>query len=199
MPGIPWSSRLDDLSRRNRLIIYYVIGLAVLVLTYTVLYNTGMTVLEGREQSIFRSFQTVTETMTTTGYGADSPWDSPWMNLFMVFMQLSGIGVGFFTLRVIVIPLFTGAEVDLDSRLSRKNDHVVICEYDRDSAVLLDELEGLGIDYVLISSDEEEAIDLSDEGYSAIHGTPQEASAFERASIGNAFDRGSSFTADRRR
>jgi len=186
MPGIPWSSRLDDLSRRNRLIIYYVIGLAVLVLTYTVLYNTGMTVLEGREQSIFRSFQTVTETMTTTGYGADSPWDSPWMNLFMVFMQLSGIGVGFFTLRVIVIPLFTGAEVDLDSRLSRKNDHVVICEYDRDSAVLLDELEGLGIDYVLISSDEEEAIDLSDEGYSAIHGSPQEASAFERASIGNA-------------
>ncbi|QZY00219.1 potassium channel family protein [Halobaculum rubrum] len=186
MPDIPWSSRTDDLSRRSRLIIYYVAGLAALVLLYTLLYNTGMRALEGRPQSIFRSFQTVTETMTTTGYGADSPWESPWMNLFMVFMQLSGIGVGFFTLRVIVIPLFTGAEVDLDSRLSRKNDHVVICEYDRDSAVLLDELEGLGIDYVLISSDEEEAIDLSDEGYSSIHGSPQEASAFERASIGNA-------------
>ncbi|WP_348612340.1 potassium channel family protein [Halobaculum rarum] len=186
MPWTPWSSRLDGLSRRNRLIIYYLVGLTALVLTYAVIYNTGMRVLEGREQSIFRSFQTVTETMTTTGYGADSPWESPWMNLFMVFMQLSGIGVGFFTLRVIVIPLFTGAEVDLDSRLSRKNDHVVICEYDRDSAVLLEELEHLGIDYVLISSDEEEAIDLSDEGYSSIHGSPQETSAFERASIGNA-------------
>ncbi|MXR41088.1 TrkA family potassium uptake protein [Halobaculum sp. WSA2] len=186
MSRIPWSSRTDDLSRRSRLIIYYVAGLAALVLLYTVLYNTGMRALEGRPQSIFRSFQTVTETMTTTGYGADSPWESPWMNLFMVFMQLSGIGVGFFTLRVIVIPLFTGAEVDLDSRLSRKSDHVVICEYDRDSAVLLEELEHLEIDYVLISSDEEEAIDLSDEGYSAIHGSPQETSAFERASIGNA-------------
>ncbi|WP_435062917.1 potassium channel family protein [Halobaculum sp. EA56] len=186
MPWMPWSSRTGDLSRRSRLIIYYVIGLAALVLLYTVLYNTGMRVLEGRPQSIFRSFQTVTETMTTTGYGADSPWETPWMNLFMVFMQLSGIGVGFFTLRVIIIPLFTGAEVDLDSRLSPKNDHVVICEYDRDSAVLLEELEQLGIDYVLVSSDEEEAIDLSDEGYSAIHGSPQETSAFERASIGGA-------------
>ncbi|UIP00689.1 NAD-binding protein [Halobaculum sp. CBA1158] len=186
MAWIPWSSRYDDLSRRSRLIIYYLFGLTALVLTYTVIYNTGMSVLEGRPQSIFRSFQTVTETMTTTGYGADSPWESPWMNLFMVFMQLSGIGVGFFTLRVIVIPLFTGAEIDLDSRLSPKHDHVIVCEYRRDSAVLLDELEQLGIDYVLISSDEEEAIDLSDEGYSAIHGSPQESSAFERASIGNA-------------
>ncbi|MFC6787506.1 potassium channel family protein [Halobaculum halobium] len=180
------SIRTGDLSRRSRLIIYYLFGLAALVLTYTVIYNTGMSVLEGREQSIFRSFQTVTETMTTTGYGADSPWESPWMNLFMVFMQLSGIGVGFFTLRVIIIPLFTGAEIDLDRRLSPKRDHVIVCEYDRDSAVLLDELEQLGIDYVLISSDEEEAIDLSDEGYSAIYGSPQDTSAFERASITNA-------------
>ncbi|QZP37199.1 potassium channel family protein [Halobaculum magnesiiphilum] len=186
MSLLPRSIRTGDLSRRHRLVIYYLIGLTALVLTYTVIYNTGMSVLEGRPQSIFRSFQTVTETMTTTGYGADSPWETPIMNLFVVFMQLSGIGVGFFTLRVIVIPLFTGAEVDLDSRLSPKNDHVVICEYDRDSAVLLDELEQLGIDYVLISSDEEEAIDLSDEGYSAIHGSPQEEATFERASIASA-------------
>jgi Trk K+ transport system NAD-binding subunit len=186
MTLLPRSIRTGDLSRRHRIIVYYAIGLTMLVLTYTLVYNTGMSVLEGREQSIFRSFQTVTETMTTTGYGADSPWESPWMNLFMVFMQLSGIGVGFFTLRVIIIPLFTGAEVDLDSRLSPKRDHVVICEYRRDSAVLLDELEQLGIDYVLISSNEEEAIDLSDAGYSVIHGSPQDAGAFERASIASA-------------
>jgi Trk K+ transport system NAD-binding subunit len=105
------------------------------------------------------------------------------MNLFMVFIQISGIGLGFFTLRVIIIPLFTSAEVDLDSRLSPKRDHVIICEYSRDSAVLLDELRELDIDYVLISSSEENAKALSDQGYAVIHGSPQDREAFQRAGI----------------
>jgi Trk K+ transport system NAD-binding subunit len=175
-----------NLSRRDRLIVYYVIGLIVVVGTYTILYNLGMTHLEGRNHSIFRSFQTVIETFTTTGFGADAPWESPWMNLFVVLIQLSGIAIGFFTLRVIIIPLFTGAEVNLENRLTRKSDHVVVCEYRRDSEVLLEELEELGIEYVLISSDEERARQLSDDGYAAIHGSPQEAEAYERASIGKA-------------
>jgi Trk K+ transport system NAD-binding subunit len=178
----------SDLSRRHRLVVYYLVALVALVLTLTVVYFYGMRTLEGEgpDYTIFNALTTVVETMTTTGYGADSPWEHPLMNLFTVFMQLSGIGVGFFTLRLVIIPLFTGAEVNLDNRLSPKNDHVIICEYRRDSAVLLDELKELGIDYVLISSDEENAKDLSDDGYSAIHGSPQDPEAFERASIGSA-------------
>ncbi len=186
MVSFPHALEDTDLSRRSRLIVYYLLGITVLVTTYSLLYNYGMWVFEGDAQSISHSFQTVVETMTTTGYGADSPWESPVMNGFVVFMQLSGIGIGFFTLRVIVIPLFTGAEVDLDSRLSPKRDHVVICEYRRDSAVLLDELRELDIEYVLLSSDREEAKALSDDGYAAIHGSPQDAEALGRASIDTA-------------
>ncbi|MFW5948810.1 MAG: potassium channel family protein [Halolamina sp.] len=179
---------LDDLSRRHRLIVYYLFALVVLVLVYTGLYYWGMRTLEGYgpEYTVFNAFTTVIETMTTTGYGADAPWETPIMNLYVVFIQITGIGVGFFTLRLVIIPLFTGAEVDLDSRLSPKKDHVIICEYRRDSAVLLDELRQLEIDYVLISSDEENAKELSDAGYSAIHGSPQDAEAFQRASIDTA-------------
>lgn len=175
-----------DLSRRHRLIVYYLFGVGAMVLLYTGLYNYGMAALEGRQQSLFRSLQTVVETMTTTGYGADAPWDTWVMNLFMIFVQISGIGLGFFTLRVIIIPLFTGAEVDLDSRLSPKRDHVVICEYGRDSTVLLDALRELDIDYVLISASEENAKELSDQGYAAIHGSPQDQQTFQRASIDTA-------------
>ncbi|MEF8856670.1 MAG: NAD-binding protein, partial [Haloplanus sp.] len=138
-------------------------------------------------QSIFASIEFVFQTMTTTGYGQDSDlWSHPVTFLFVSFMQISGIGIGFFTLRLIIIPLFTGAEVNLDNRLTPKSDHVIVCEYRRDSAVLLDELTELGIDYVLISSSEENAKDLSDDGYSAIHGSPQDTSAFERAGIDTA-------------
>ncbi|WP_435118434.1 potassium channel family protein [Halolamina sp. C58] len=179
---------LSDLSRRHRLVAYYIVGLVAMVLLLTVVYFYGMRTLEGEgaEYTIFNALTTVVETMTTTGYGADSPWDHPLMNVFMVLIQLSGIAVGFFTLRLVVIPLFNEAEVDLDSRLSPKRDHVIICEYSRDSAVLLDELRELDIDYVLLSSDEAEAKALADEGYAAIHGSPQEAAAFERASIHSA-------------
>jgi Trk K+ transport system NAD-binding subunit len=179
---------ISDLSRRHRLVVYYIVGLVAMVLLITVVYFYGMRTLEGEgpEYTIFNALTTVVETMTTTGYGADSPWDHPLMNVFMVLIQLSGIAVGFFTLRLVVIPLFNEAEVDLDGRLSPKKDHVIICEYSRDSAVLLDELRELDVDYVLLSSDEAEAKALADKGYAAIDGSPQDAAAFERASIHNA-------------
>ncbi|HKL28823.1 MAG TPA: hypothetical protein VJ898_06085, partial [Natrialbaceae archaeon] len=97
-----WLPSTVDLSRRNRLIVYYVVGIAALVTLYAVLYNVGMATFEGDDQSLIHSFGIVVETMTTTGYGADSPWGSTVMNAFVIFMQLSGIGLGFFTLRVIV-------------------------------------------------------------------------------------------------
>jgi len=167
--------------------VYYLAGLVVLVSLYAVIYNLALSRLEGVDQSIFASFEFVVQTMTTTGYGQDSGlWSHPLMYLFVSLTQISGIGIGFFTLRLIVIPLFTGAEVNLDDRLTPKRDHVIICEYRRDSAVLLDELEELGIEYVLISSDEENAMELSDAGYSVIRGSPQDRDAFERASIDTA-------------
>jgi voltage-gated potassium channel len=173
-----------ELSRRNRLVVYYAAGVVGVVALYTVVYNVAMARLEGVDQSIFASFEFVVQTMTTTGYGQDSgEWSHPLMFLFVAATQISGIGIGFFTLRLVIIPLFTGAEVDLDSRLTPKHDHAIVCEYRRDSAVLLDELDELGVDYVLIASDEQRAKDLSDDGYAAIHGSPQDASAFRRAGV----------------
>jgi voltage-gated potassium channel len=182
-------SRLEEveLSRRDLLIVYYLSSLVLLVLTYTVIYNVAMARIEGVDQSIFASFEFIVQTMTTTGYGQDSGlWTHPFMFTFVAFAQISGIAIGFFTLRLIIIPLFTGAEVNLDNRLTPKNDHVIICEYRRDSTELLEEFRELDIEYVLISSSRENARELSDDGYAAIHGSPQDMEAFERASIDSA-------------
>lgn len=177
---------VEDLSQRQRLIVLYVLGLIGIILFYTIVYNVGMRMLEGDQHSLFRSFQTVIETMTTTGYGADSPWATPWMNGLVVAMQLSGIAIGFFTLRVLIIPLFKRTPVNLEDRLTPKEDHVVICEYRRDSDILLDELERVDADYVLIDSDEDEAQRLSDAEYQVISGDPEDVETLERASIGDA-------------
>ena len=174
------------LSRRQRLVLYYALGLVSIIGLYTALYWSGMRYIEDRPRSIFHSLQIVTETMTTTGYGADSPWATPVMNVYMVTMQVTGIGIGFVTLRVLVIPLFERAPLNLDDRLSVKNDHVVVAEYQRDTEVLLDELEQYSTDYVLVESDEEEAKQLSDDGYQAIHGDPETRRDLDRASIDRA-------------
>jgi len=176
----------DDISltRRDRLVLYYLLGLSTLVAAYTVVYNLAMAEIEGVDQPLFSSFEFVVQTMTTTGYGQDSElWSHPAMFLFVSVVQISGIGIGFFTLRLIIIPLFSSADVNLDNRLTPKRDHVIVCEFRHDSEVLLEELEELGIEYVLISSDEDEARELSDEGYPAIHGSPQAAEAYQRAGI----------------
>ena len=183
---VPDSLDPRHLTRRQRLLVVFVVGLALIVGVYTGLYNLGMRFFENRPQSVFRSFQTVTETMTTTGYGADSPWETPVMNVFVVSMQLTGIVIGFVTLRVLVIPLFERAPLNLDDRLSAKEDHVVVAEYQRDTGVLLDELEDLGVSYVLVESDIEEAKELSDAGYQAIHGDPETRADLDRASISKA-------------
>ena len=183
--GTPYADRLriDDLSRRQRLLVKFLIGLSSVVLFFTVVYYWGMRTLEGEPRSVFQAFNTVIETMTTTGYGADSPWETPVMNLFVASMQISGVVIGFVTLRVLVIPLFERTPVNLDDRLSLKNDHVVVAEYRRDTGVLLDELEALDVDYVLVESDTEEAKRLSDDGYQAINGDPESRADLVRAGI----------------
>jgi Trk K+ transport system NAD-binding subunit len=174
---------LGGLTRRQRLLVVYVAGLVAVISVYTLVYAAGMRYVEDRPRTLFHSAQIVVETMTTTGYGADSPWSTPVMNALMIAMQVTGIGIGFVTLRVLVIPLFERAPLELDDRLSAKDGHVVVAEYQRDTGVLLDELERYDIDYVLVESDVEEAKRLSDDGYQAIDGDPESRADLDRAGI----------------
>ena len=176
----------SDLTRRQRLLVVYIVSLVSLVAVFTGLYYWGMRILEDRPRSTFQSLNAVIATMTTTGYGADAGWTTSAMNGLMMIMQVSGVIVGFVTLRVLVIPLFERAPLNLDDRLSLKDDHVVVAEYQRDTEVLLDELETLDVDYVLLESDEEEAKRLSDDGYQAINADPEERADLDRASIESA-------------
>jgi Trk K+ transport system NAD-binding subunit len=175
--------RWSALTRRQRVLAVFAAAIVVIVLSFTLVYHWGITTLEGRSRTVFQSLQTVIETMTTTGFGADAPWETPWMNLLVVTIQATGVIMGFVTLRVLVIPLFERTPLDLDDRLTKKRDHVVVAEYQRDTKVLLDELEALGVDYVLIDSEEDEAKRLSDDGYQAINGDPERREDLDRATI----------------
>ncbi|WP_225333489.1 NAD-binding protein [Halomicrobium urmianum] len=175
------------LSKRQRLVVLFGTSLTIFVLLLTIGYNFGMARYEGVDQDFFHSLRVVVETLTTTGFGSDADdWTTSVMELYVTFIQVAGIAIGFFTLRVLVIPLWKRTPTVLDERLTPKDDHVVVCEYQRDSDVLLDELERLDVEYVLIDSDREEAKELSDAGYQVIGGDPEDEDTLRRASIGSA-------------
>jgi Trk K+ transport system NAD-binding subunit len=177
---------INDLSDRQRTVIKFTLALTGVILLYTVIYHIGMVRLEEESQSFAQSLQVVINTLTTTGYGEDAPWRSELMNLLVMVYQISGVIIGFITLRILVIPLFERAPVVLDSRLTAKDDHAVVCEYERGEEVLLDELEQSDYGYVLVESDKDRAVSLSNRDYQVIDGDPSETETLERASTGGA-------------
>lgn len=140
------------------------------MLVFTVLYRNGMAVYEQRSRTSLHSLQIVVETFTTTGFGSDSPWSSPEMQVLVVVMDLVGTLLVFITLPVFDLPLLedilsttvpTSVPDDTES-------HVIICSYTPRAEALIDELDSWDVDYVLIEPDRERATELYENGYRVI-------------------------------
>jgi hypothetical protein len=141
------------MDRRTRLIVYYVIIVASVLSGFVFLYNYGMATWEGRPQPLYRSIETVVQTVTTVGYGGDAPWSSPEMNYLVSLMALSGVVLIFAALPVLVVPLFEDAfRSSAPSSIRRINDHVVLCNSGPREEVLIDELTERGVEYVIIEN-----------------------------------------------
>jgi len=151
--------------------------LALVVLTtalFTLLYNVGMAVWEGRPQPLYRSLEVVVQSFTTTGYGEDAGWESPQMNLIVIVMQLAGIGLILTAVDVFAVPWLRDAvSPTAPRRVDDLAGHVVVCEYTPRTEVFVDELEARGRDYVLVESRADVAADLHEAGTRVVHGDPE--------------------------
>jgi len=171
--------------RVGRRVGYYVLLVSSLILAYSILYYYGMQAFEGETKSFLHSVQVVVETFTATGYGSDSPWTSPQMNLLVIVMDLTGVGVFFLALPVLLFPLLEealsrSAPTDLDASLT---DHVLICSYTARAETLISELESNGVDYVLVEDDGDQALALYEAGYSVVHADPKSVEGLRRADV----------------
>lgn len=178
-------------SLRKR-VVYYLLFIAVLIVILSVVYDVGMRTFEpgpyppaDTTVSILHSMQVVVETFTATGYGSDAPWTSPEMNILVMLLDLTGVGLFFLALPAILLPLFretlsttVPSAVDDDYR-----DHVVICSYTNRVDALIDELTSTGIEYVLLDPDRDRAVDLYEDGYNVIDADPQSVEALEAANL----------------
>jgi hypothetical protein len=97
---------LRSLPRSFRRLAVLLLSLPVVLLAVALLYQAGMTLLEGQPRTLGRSIQWAAETLTTTGYGADAAWNHPVMQAFVVVMQFAGMSLALLVFPVFVIPFF---------------------------------------------------------------------------------------------
>ncbi|QGN07730.1 TrkA family potassium uptake protein [Halorhabdus sp. CBA1104] len=166
----------------------YAAILAVVILVFAVLYQQGMAVYDGRPRTFLESVQFVVETFTTTGYGADSPWNSAVMTVYVIFMDLAGVVLIVTALPVLAIPLL---EELLETTVPERapdgvTDHVIICTYTSRAEALIDELSSWDVPYLILEPDRQQATALSDAGYRVVNADPETAAGLEAANLAGA-------------
>ena len=138
---------MRSLRKRVGYFLVFIIGFVVVT---AAVYDFGMHNLEpgpypppGTEISLVHSMQVVVETITATGYGSDAPWKSTPMNLLVILLDLTGVGLFFLASPAILLPWFREQfSVSVPTAVDDDHsDHVVICTYTPRARELIDELD----------------------------------------------------------
>jgi Trk K+ transport system NAD-binding subunit len=146
-----------------------------------------MAVLEGEPRSFWESLGWASETLTTTGYGADSRWRHPGMILFVMAVQLLGTFLFYLIFPIYIIPFL---EERFEARLPQEapgnlEKHAVIFRYGPAVETLLEELSGAGVPTLVLEGDETVARRLFDRGQRIVHRGLSDG-ALEAARLGSA-------------
>ena len=173
------------MERWQRRAIETVGGLLVLAFIASVAYHYVLVVFEGRSPTYFQSTQVVVETFTGTGYGSDSPWETPLGNVFVIVLDLSTFLVLFIVLPYVFQPILEESLSPEPSRTTSLSDHVIVaCSVTSHTERLIEEFETRGVEYVVVVEDEQTVLDLEETGKSAIYGNPTAGEALSRAGVG---------------
>ncbi len=172
--------------RSQKRLLAFLAALPLLLIATAVLYMLGMAYLEGEPRGFWRGLAWAAETLSTTGYGADSNWSHPLMVIFVVALQFLGVVLIFLVFPVYLVPFL---EERFEARLPKEApdlaDHVIVFRYGPAVASLLEELKRAGRGTVVVEQDEPEARRLIERGQLVVHGTLEDG-VLERAGLARA-------------
>lgn len=174
-----------DKNFSNR-ILYSILTVLGIIISYSILFSWSMLYFENQQVTFAQSLQVVVESLTTSGYGGYSPWESDFMNYFIVIMNVTGVALVFFAFPVLIVPILKRAIEKSPPQKVTKSDHVIICGYSNHADVLIQELDSRGKDYVIIEPENQMASKLHLAGMNVIFGNPESDEILLNASIGSA-------------
>ena len=152
--------------RSQRRLAILIFGLVLTVLVSAFLYMWGMAALEGKPRTFWESLEWAAESLSTTGYGADSKWAHPAMVLLVMAVQFLGVFLVFLIFPIYLIPFL---EERFETRLPQEaakglEGHAVVYRYGPAVESLLQELAGAGVPTLTLESDEPIARRLFEQG-----------------------------------
>ncbi|MDQ2052782.1 NAD-binding protein [Natronolimnohabitans sp. A-GB9] len=151
----------------------YVGSLLFLIVLYSFAYRWGMATYEGESRTWYQSLEIVIQSMTTTGYGQDAPWETLEMTALVVLIQVTGIAYVLVAIPQFVVPwLETLVEPTPPTEISGLEDHVIIVGYTSLCDTLVDELEASGTPYVILEDDVDRAQTLHQDEFTVLYGDP---------------------------
>ncbi|MBK7543656.1 MAG: NAD-binding protein [Candidatus Competibacteraceae bacterium] len=160
-------------STRRLLALLALLPAAVLVLGS--LYMLGMHYLEGNPRGFWASLEWASETLTTTGYGADARWSHPLMTLFVMLTQFIGMFLVFMIFPIYVLPYF---EERFEARLPRvlppMAGRTLFYRYGPAIDSLLEECQRIGSAFVIFEEDMALARNLRERDYPVVYGSLDE-------------------------
>ena len=160
------------MTRSQKRLAVLALGLLLTVLASTFLYMWGMAALEGKHRTFWESLEWAAESLSTTGYGADSKWSHPAMVLLVVAVQFLGVFLVFLIVPIYLIPFLEERfEARLPQEVTRKDlaGHAVIYRYGPAVETLLEELADAGVPTLVLEGDETVARRLFERGVLIVH------------------------------
>jgi len=158
-------SQKKQMRRSTRGLLMLLALLPLMVLAFALLYMFGETYLEDRPRTFLASVEWAAETLTTTGYGADSSWRHPMMVALVVVTQFSGLFLVFLIFPIYVLPYFEERfEARLSHTLPRFRDYVLILHFSPAVATLIEELKQFGRRFVVLEQDRNTAREVQERG-----------------------------------
>ncbi|MEN6490350.1 MAG: hypothetical protein ABFD66_15970, partial [Smithella sp.] len=92
------------MKRSHKRLLALVVAFVVVLVVAALLYMAGMSQLEGKPRGFWQSLEWASETLSTTGYGADAKWQHPLMVALVVLVQFLGVFMVFLIFPIYLIP-----------------------------------------------------------------------------------------------
>ncbi len=180
--------RLGGQKTNLRLLVKFSLVLVFFFVSYSVLFHLLM-LYEDRQYSWITGFYWTLTTMSTLGFG-DITFTSDIGKFFSVVVLLSGIIFLLVMLPFTFIQFFYAPWLEEQNKarapravpdtLTR---HVIFTHFDAVTVNLIEKLGRYGIDYVILASELQSALDLHDQGYHVVVGELDDPQTYGRLNI----------------
>jgi Trk K+ transport system NAD-binding subunit len=145
--------------RPARRLVLLVLALVAFVVVSALLYQIGMARFEGKPRTFWQAFEWAGETLSTTGYGADSAWKHPAMVLLVVGVQFVGVFLMFLIIPIYLVPFL---EERFEERIPRTasdklTNHVIVFRFGPAVETLLRRLRDEHVPALVVEIDESRA------------------------------------------